>query len=455
MERRQGNNRSPVAASRDQAGEEEENRDAVDAGGPATRDDFLDDHDTDGPAIHDDFLFHISERIMSFSVEWSNTVKRVLACLLFVTALPACGVLVPYVYDAQILQDRLIVSMPKEQVLRRLGTPDRIVREGRQQTIWEYRLYPQGDWAAYLVHCPFFPNCYFPAERGHPYYVVLQDNQLCLWGTPNVVEPLLGVLCGTPTRSDRQSVMPRYHTSVIPVFMPPPIRPLPERLAIVPGDTCTDNGVKSWLDLTLNFLRTRHPQLMLVEREDLMSILKEIGFQYTGQLDEETSIRLGRLAGADSLLIYRCILDETSPNSAGFELRVLKVERGTTVFRQMASASHSALVAAAGPVHLYNQNGLRHQRVLLEQAAAYGLAALTAAFGDNPLGLVYDYTWTDKGIKVIDVLQGGPGFQGGLKRGDAILQSNGEAVHSWAETLALPVDLTVKRDGIPIEIFLR
>ena len=392
---------------------------------------------------------------MSFSVDGSNTMKRVFACLIFLTALPACGVLVPYVYDAQILQDRLILSMPKEQVLRRLGTPDRIVRDGGQQTIWEYRLYPKGDWAAYLVHCPFFPNCYFPAERGHPYHVVLQDNQLCLWGTPNVVEPLLGLLCGTPMRSDRKNAMARYHTSVIPVFMPPPIGPLPERLAIVPGDTCNDNGVKSWLDLTLNFLRTRHRQLTLVEREDLVSILKEIGFQYTGQLDEETSIRLGRLTGADSLLIYRCILEETSPNSAGFELRLLKVESGTTVFRQMVSASHSALVAAAGPVSVYDKYDSRHQRVLLEQAAAYGLAAFTAAFGDNPLGLVYDYTWTDKGIKVIDVLQGGAGFRGGLKRGDEILHSNGEVVYSWADALALPVDLTVKRDGLPIELFLR
>lgn len=32
---------------------------------------------------------------MSFSVEWSNTMKRVVACLLLLTVLPACGVLVP------------------------------------------------------------------------------------------------------------------------------------------------------------------------------------------------------------------------------------------------------------------------------------------------------------------------------------------------------------------------
>jgi PDZ domain-containing protein len=454
MERRQRQNRSSVAGGRDQAGEQNQSPAGPDAGELTAGQNFLDDQNSS--MSHEDVLFYACERIMSFSVEWSNTMKRVFACLLFLTALPACGVLVPYVYDAQILQDRLILSMPKEQVLRRLGTPDRIVRDGGQQTIWEYRLYPKGDWTAYLVHCPFFPNCYFPAERGHPYHVVLRDNQLCLWGTPNVIEPLLGVLCGSPMQSDRTSGMARlHHTSVIPVFMPPPIGPLPERLAIVPGDTCNDNGVKSWLDLTLNFLRTRHRQLMLVEREELVSILKEIGFQYTGQLDEETSIRLGRLTGADSLLIYRCIIEETSRNSAGFELRLLRVESGTTVFRQMVSASRPSLTAAGGPAHVSDKYEIRHQRVLLEQAAAYGLAALTTAFGDNPLGLVYDYTWTEKGIKVIDVLQGGPALRGGLRRGDEILQSNGEAVYSWADALALPAVLVIKRDGIPTDIVLR
>jgi hypothetical protein len=373
--------------------------------------------------------------------------KQVFACLLFLTALPACGVLVPYVYDAQILQDRLSVSMPKEQVLSRLGKPDRIVQDGRQQTIWEYRLYPKGDWTAYLIHCPFFPNCYFPAERGHPYHVVLHDNQLCLWGTPHVVEPLLGIVCGGPMGTHRQRLMAGYQTSVVPVFMPPPIVPLPERLAIVSADTSLDNGVKSWFDLTLNFLRTRHPQLILVEREDLQPILDEIGFQYTGQLDEETTIRLGRLTGADSLLIYRCLLQETSSRSVAFELRLLKVESGTTVFRQMVSATHSPLVAAAQPVELYSKSEVRHQHLALEQAAAYGLAALTAAFGDNPWGLVYDSTWNGKGIKVIDVLQGGPGFRAGLRPGDEILQVNHEATQSWTDAFSLPASLTVKRNG--------
>jgi predicted metalloprotease with PDZ domain len=192
-----------------------------------------------------------------------------------------------------------------------------------------------------------------------------------------------------------------------------------------------------------------------VEREDLQPILDEIGFQYTGQLDEETTIRLGRLTGADSLLIYRGIQQETSPGSAAFELRVLKVESGTTVFRQMVSATHSPLIAATQPVGLQAKSDFRPRHLVLEQTAAYGLASLTAAFGDNPLGLVYDYTWTGKGIKVIDVLQGGPGSRAGVRRGDEILQVNQELVRNWTDSFSLPADLTVKREGAPMELSVR
>jgi hypothetical protein len=192
--------------------------------------------------------------------------------------------------------------------------------------------------------------------------------------------------------------------------------------------------------------------LVLVERQDLETVLDEIGFQYTGHLDDETTIRLGRLTGADSLLIYRSIVQETGPHTGAFELRLLKVESGTTVFRQMTSARHSPLVAASQPVGFSTNAGIREQHLVLEQTAAYGLAALTAAFGDNPLGLVYDYGWTGNGIRVLDVLQGGPGFRAGIRPADEILQSNHVPVRHWTDPLSLPAHLTVNRQGLPLEI---
>ena len=380
--------------------------------------------------------------------------RALIYLLLLLLPLPGCGVLLPYMYDSQKLQDRLIVSMTKEEVLKNLGNPDRVVQDVGQQTIWEYQLYPKREWAAYLIHCPFFPNCYFPAEPGNPYYVVLQDNQLCMWGTPEVVRPLVGIVCGTAAKLDRKEQIRRgLRISVTPVFMPPVIAPRPQRLAIVPANGLVDNEVNAWLDLTLNFLRTRHRELVLVEREDLRSVLHEVGIQYGGQVDDDTTIRVGRLVGADSLLIYRLILTEDRPKSAAFELRLFKIESGTTVFRQMASANQDSLEALVNSP--YAKQEALARRLLLEEAAAYGLAALTAAFGDNPLGVVSDYTWSGKGIKVIDTLQGGPGFRAEIKPGDHIVESNHQPLGGWSDPISLPAHLTVRRDGIPLEIDVR
>lgn len=339
---------------------------------------------------------------------------RVLTCLLCICSLSGCGVLVPYMYSAQKLDDHLELSMPKEQVLKSLGKPDRVVRDDGQQIIWEYRLYPRGEWVGYLVHCPIFPNCYFPAEAASPYYVVLQNNRLCMWGTPTTVHPLVSMACGDAARSkkDNQTKV-RTQVSVVPVFMPPPIVPLPHRLAIVPFTGSADNEINSWLDLTLNFLRARHRELILVEREDLRTVLHEVGIQYGGQVDDDTTIRVGQLVGADSLLTYRMVLREDSPSmSASFELRLFRVENGTTVFRQMASASQTSSNTSATPLQLTTSEPLA-RRLVLAEAAAYGLAALTAAFGDNPLGVVSDYAWSGEGIKLIDVLQGDQPFAQG------------------------------------------
>lgn len=339
--------------------------------------------------------------------------KRALIVLLSLLSLAGCGVLLPYFYDAEKLQNGLMVSMSKEEVLKHLGRPDRVVRDDEQRTIWEYRLYPKGEWAGYLVHCPFFPNCYFPAEVASPYYVVLQDNQLCIWGTPNIVRPLLQQACGRRARPEvTDQLMGGFHVAVTPVFMPPPIAPLPQRLAIVPVTGYVDDEVASWLDLTLNFLRTRHRDLVLVEREKLQTVLNEVAIQYAGEVDDDTTIRVGKLVGADSLLTYRLVVPKGSwLTSAYFELRLLKVESGTTVFRQMASANQTSSETVAAKSQPNKSEALA-RRLLLEEAAAYGLAALTAAFGDNPLGVVSDYTWSREGIKLIDVLQGGPAFPG-------------------------------------------
>lgn len=384
----------------------------------------------------------------------TNVVPRALLCFLLFLPLPGCGVVLPYVYDAGKLDDRLAVSTPKDQVLRNFGKPDRVVQDDGQQAIWEYRLYPKGEWVAYLLHCPFFPNCYFPAEPAQPYYVVLQENQLCMWGTPDVVRTLAWKVC---TKAAKPELLRRgLQVSVVPVFMPPSISPLPQRLGVLPAAGSIDERVISWLDFTLNFLRTRHRELVLVEREDLRTVLNEVGIQYTGRVDEDTTIRVGKLVGADSLLTYRLALSgKDEPMSASFEIRLLKVESGTTVFRQIAS-THSPIVAGVATGRRAESYPIT-RRLVIEEAAAYGLAALTAAFGDNPLGVVADYNWPGEGVKLLGLLQGGPAFVAGIKPGDQILALNGQPLGSWVDPIlrSLPQSVTVERDGMRLEIGVR
>lgn len=192
-----------------------------------------------------------------------------------------------------------------------------------------------------------------------------------------------------------------------------------------------------------------------MEREDLRTVLNEVGIQYGGHVDDDTTIRVGKLLGADSLLIYRSVLSKEVPNSAAFELRLFKVESGTTVFRQMASANQTFMATAISMAEVHTSSEIHARHLILEAAAVYGLAALTAAFGDNPLGVVSDYTWTGGGTKVIGVLQGGPGSRAGLKPGDQIIKFNHQPLGSWSEPVSLPAHLVVRRDGLPIEMTVR
>ena len=389
-----------------------------------------------------------------------RALQRALVCLIFLIPLSGCGVFLPYMYDAGKLEDRLAVSTPKEQVLKKLGKPDRVVQDDGQQAVWEYQLYPKGEWMGYLLHCPFFPNCYFPAEPADTYYVVLQNNQLCMWGTPDVVRSLAWKVCGKATRTDGSRPITTLargglQVSVIPVFMPPTISPLPQRLAVLPVAGTTDNRVISWLDLTLNFLRTRHRGLVLVEREDLRTVLDEVGIQYTGRVDEDTTIRVGKLVGADSLLTYRLATSGAGePMSASFEVRLLHVESGITVFRQIASSTNSSSAAEITGGRSYESYPVA-RRLVVEEAAAYGLAALTAAFGENPLGVVADYSWPGKGVRLLGLLQGGPAFRAGLKPGDQILAMNGQPLGNWTDPISLPLLVTVERDGVQLDINVR
>ena len=115
--------------------------------------------------------------------------------LIVVLTVSGCGVIWPYAYDAHDVEDRLSVAMSKEQVVQALGKPSRAMLHDDKTTVWEYWRYPKGEWLGYLIHCPFHPYCYIPAEPRNPYYVALRDDHVCLWGTPDLVRTLIAQVC--------------------------------------------------------------------------------------------------------------------------------------------------------------------------------------------------------------------------------------------------------------------
>jgi hypothetical protein len=356
-------------------------------------------------------------------------------------SLSGCGVLFPYAYDAAKL-DELTVSMPKDQVLKTLGKPDRIVTGDGSLTVWEYRLYAKHEWFGYLIHCPWHPFCYFPVEAPLPYWVALHEEEVCLWGDPQMVRRMASKICHDVTGEDHRMDAARHTSvSVIPVFMPSAIAAPIRRLAIVPIGTVDEGPVLSWLDLTLNFLRSRHQQIVLVEREALRPILDEIGIQYTGGVDDETNARVGHFVGADTLLTYRLSTSSDKKTTvASFELRLLNIENGTTLFRQ-----HTTALADYDVADPMRRLAFAPAYFAARAAAAHGLAALMAAFGDDPLGVVPDYAWSGEGVQVLGVLEGGPASLAGLRPGDQLLSASGVPLRSWTELMALPASLTVKR----------
>jgi len=376
------------------------------------------------------------------------------ASLIFALTLSGCGVIWPYAYDAHDVEDRLSVTMSKEQVMRTLGRPSRVMPHDDKTIVWEYWRYPKGEWLGYLIHCPFHPYCYIPAEPRNPYYVALRDDQVCLWGTPDLVRTLIAQACtadspggGRRTLNER---VRRANVSVIPVFMPPRIAAPLQRLAVMPmGET--DPGAVSWLDLTLNFLRSRHPQMLLVAREDLQPLSEEVGIQYSGRVDDATVVRIGKLAGADSLLIYRLSLSGSGkPISATLELRVLLVESGTMPFRQTTTAIST--FPLTGRVNGADASEQVIRRLVIHYATAYGLASLMAAFGDNAMGLVPDQNGSHSGITLLGFLEGSPAARAGLRMGDRIVQVNERQVTNWTDPLPVPARLDVDRDGERVEI---
>jgi hypothetical protein len=253
-------------------------------------------------------------------------------------------------------------------------------------------------------------------------------------------------------------------TSIIPVVMPVPVSPFPERLAVVAESTTSGHPFLAWLDVALNFLRKRHPPMVIMERDASQFITTEAASQYSGRFDEESTVRMGRLVGADTLLTYRIepfpeeTFEEVSTHGGDIlgevEMRLLHMESGLTTFRQSGVATVKIASPKEGIPWSKDLVRLAHRKAV-KKATSYVLAALVSAFGDNPLGLVPSLATPGEGVMVEGVLHGGPADQADLKRGDRILMIDGRPLVDWTTRVSLPVTLTIKRDDKTEQVILK
>ena len=260
-----------------------------------------------------------------------------------------------------------------------------------------------------------------------------------------------------PSTPFRPAIIPSATT----VLMPQPISTYPQRLAVVVQQTRHASYIASGLDLTIAYLRTFHPAMTIVEREALEPVTQELILQHTGKFRDDTMARLGGWKGADSLLIVQidqiptehlqAVAQRGGTVAHSVEIRLAQVETGLLLFRQ------TTLAEVRLPSPSNNQTWPDEvmddaQRETLRVAYTYSLAALAAAFGDNPLGLVPDMSSRSEGIRLLGLLHGGPGHLAGLQEGDRVLAINGTPYKSVTQRIPLPATLSIERENHRKEI---
>jgi hypothetical protein len=412
---------------------------------------------------------------------------RLVICILLLLSLPGCGYMWQKAHGTdQLLQ--LSGQMSQQQVRAILGNPDSIAYDEKNIAILRYRLYDShrmaDDFPWLFIVGWIGPGTLYPLSNPDDYFVAFKDDELCNWErgsrgftieygaaelAKDVRQNRLFSYCKEP-RIAKQPATQKFAKAEImkselaitnmPIYMPPRISGKISRLAVLPLSDGGGYAVATWIDLALNILRQHHPEIVLVDR-DLRPVMNEVLLQHSGRISDETTVRVGRLVGANSLITYNV---EPLPQSGaddlsryggpvtGFvELKLVSVEEGTVLFRQRAMAT--AQVPAPN-------EGLWPQSILLEghrkavnEASYFALSALLSAFGDNPLGIVPDMKERDS-VKLLGVLDGSPAHIAGLRKGDRISLIDGQPINAWTSLMphSLPTTLTLEREGAQREI---
>ena len=210
--------------------------------------------------------------------------------------------------------------------------------------------------------------------------------------------------------------------------MPSTISNNVKRIAILPLSESLGTGVPAQLDYTVAFIRALRPEMVFVDRQSIEKVTEELRLQYSGRVDDETSKRVGRMVGADTLLLYRILpFDKARASlvqlsggtiSGGIDVRLIEVETGASPFRQTVTAQ--TFFPPTNPGESWREEVIiRAHGIASEEAAGYAFAALAASMSTNPLGVVPAVN--EVGL-VWDVLSSSPSEASGFKKRDKIIQ---------------------------------
>jgi hypothetical protein len=354
-------------------------------------------------------------------------------------------------------EGRLRWGQSIEEVREIVGKPDSTrstAISGTPYEVWIYKQTTRSDKSGYIFLTIFSMGLagVMPVGASEQHYIVFENGKVVSWDSfpGHLSKQSTGQI---DTRTQSLNIM--NDMIVSPVLMPPQVPSSVQRLAVIPLSKTTDNEVPAYVDFAINLIRQRQPKLVLVERDTIGKLLDEMTIQHSGQVDDELTVRLGKMVGATTLLTYNAeqfdrvkILPITLNGglvSGTVEFRLVDVEKGVALFRQVVTGSVSYPYPTSGAT--WTEEGVyRASKLTIETAAAYGLAALVAAFGENSVGIVPSLNTKDS-FMVLGVLDGSPVQIAGVRKWDKILSVNGQPMRSWVDPIPLPTTLTIEREG--------
>lgn len=409
---------------------------------------------------------------------------RLNSLLFSILIVSGCAPVWMSIYDEDRLEKNLAIPMTKEQVREAVGKPDDVLVDDGHTLVWEYRLYRR---EAAVGNLPLVLAWGFglivPGEdRKVKKWVVLNDDQLCMWGNPSVVttrKTCMGsgqiqrvqvgqgsayasttgdIVIGQEAKKIEQFI--KFHPLL--VAMPPLIKTDVRRVAIIhPTQSqwmglpqSVQDEVKLIVEQILFSLRPRLPHLEIVERKDLSVLTQELRLQSSGLVRDEDMSRIGRMLGADHLLVYSLI------TTTDEELNRMKSKGG--LIQALASwkllqVESGAVVYQDTVVQAVSLNELSYESTILSAArqAAYQLAlaglqaSLFHALIPDELGVMRDPSFNGPGPKILLVLLNSPAAKMGINIGDVIVSVNGLPVRSPEDVDKTPFSamksITVRR----------